>query len=124
MARKRELATSFDNKAPFRMVANSDMRPDTAIEALMQCAPGVDPDPSRDSLLPLRDILQDAIERLTPEDQWIFDALFSRRLSLRECARELGHPTHRTIQTKRDEILIRLRTILIESDEVRSYLCR
>lgn len=121
MARKREIATTFDNQAHSRMIANSETRAETAIEALMQCPPGIDPDPSRDELLPLRDILQDAIERLTPREQWIFDALTTRRLSLRQCARELAlSKTH--VQREREAIFLKLRTMLIEHAEVRSYL--
>ncbi len=121
MARKREIASSFDNKPHVGTVAHSDTRPDNEFESLMQAAPGMVPDPSRDELLPLRDILQDAIEKLTPREQWIFDSLTSRRLSLRACARELGlSKTH--IQRERDAIFLKLRTHLIESEEVRSYL--
>ena len=123
MARKREIASSFDNKPSFRMVANSDVRPDNPIEALMQCPPGIDPDPSREELLPLRDILQDAIEKLDPREQWIWDALTSRRLSMRALARELGM-SKGAIQHHKARITTKLASILIESEEVRRYLCR
>jgi len=103
------------------MIANSDMRPDNPFEALMLCAPGQDPDVSRDELLPLRDILQDAIDGLTPREQWIFDALHTRKLSLRQLGRELnlsfGH-----VRRLRDEINEKLRVVLIEHEEVRRHL--
>lgn len=121
MARKRELATTFDNQPNKRMIANSETRPDTLIEALMQCPPGIDPDPSREELLPLRDILQDAIDKLTPEEQWVFDALTTRRLSYRELGRELSIPKS-TVERMRERILTKLRTSLIEHEEVRRYL--
>lgn len=117
----RTRSTTDPNRTVERAVAHSETRPDTAIEALMQCAPGVDPLPSRDELLPLRDILQDAIERLTAREQWIFDALTTRKLSLRQCAAELAlSKTH--VQRERDIIHMKLRTILIESQEIREYL--
>lgn len=87
----------------------------------MQCAPGQEPDTPRDSLLPLRDILQDAIDKLDPREQWIFDALVTRRLSLRQCARELSlSKTH--VHRELGAITEKLRGILLESEEIRSYL--
>mgnify|MGYP001365026924 CR=1 FL=1 len=121
MARKRELASTFDNQSNKRMVASSDQRADNPFEALMVCPPGIDPDPSRDELLPLRDILQDEIENLTEREQWIFDALTSRRLSLRQCGRELGL-SFSHIRRIRDNVYTKLRTALIEHEEIRSYL--
>jgi len=132
MARKREIATLNQgrtegdgqiepNRTHEGTVGHGETRPDNPIEALMQCAPGMDPLASRDELLPLRDILQDAIERLTPREQWIFDALTTRKLSLRQCAAELGlSKTH--VQREREAIYMKMRTMLIEHEEVRSYL--
>lgn len=139
MARRREIATlhaaanvqrldgtqyyreRIENETHDGAVAHSETRPENIYQALMQCAPGEEPDTPRDELLPLRDILQDAIDKLTDREQWIFDALFTRRLSLRQLGAELnlsfGH-----VRRLRDEITEKLQSILIENEEIRSYL--
>lgn len=103
------------------VVGHGDVRPDNPWVALMEAMPGQEIETSRDELLPLRDILQDAIEKLTPREQWIFDALTTRRLSIRQLGRELSLSKSQ-IHREGEAIKMKLRTILIEHEEVRGYL--
>lgn len=125
MARKREFASTWatnpTERAGGAVVAHSDVRPDNEYAALMEAMPGHAIETSRDELLPLRDILQDAIEKLTPREQWIFDALTSRRLSVRQLGRELNLSKSQ-VHREGDAIKMKLRTALIEHEEVRTYL--
>lgn len=117
-------AVSFlePNETDERTVAHGMTRPQNPIEALMQCAPFQDPDTSRDELAHLRDIIQDAIDdALDDRERWVFDGLYSRRASSREVGRELSLSKSHVLNI-RDRALLKLRTRLIESPEVRRYL--
>lgn len=65
--------------------------PSDPLVALMEAAPG-DPIPtSQAELLPLRDVLQDAMDRvLEPRERWVFDAIVVERKSIRAVGRELN----------------------------------
>jgi DNA-directed RNA polymerase specialized sigma subunit len=100
-------------------VGHSESRPETPIAALMQCAPGEEPEPSLVELAPLRDLLNDTIERvLDDRERWVFDALFARRLSLRVLGDELGL-SHTHVARLRDQIREKLATELLKYDEIR-----
>ena len=121
MPRRRELAWPLENQPSTAAVAHATTRPETALEALMQCSPGQEPLPSRDEMLPLRDILADAIESLEPREQWIFDAIFCRKLSLRQLSQELQlSKTH--LARDRDQIKEKLQRMLLEHPTIREYL--
>jgi len=60
------------------------------VQALMETAPGETPRSSTEGLLPLRDLLSDAIDALDPRERWIFDATVVERKSIREVGRELN----------------------------------
>ncbi len=64
---------------------------DSDFQALMEARPFEDAHPSRAVLLPLRDIIQDAIDTtLTDRERWIFDACVVERKSIRALASELN----------------------------------
>lgn len=64
---------------------------DSDLQALMQARPFEDVQPSRARLLPLRDVVQDAMDRvLTERERWIFDACVVERKSIRALAAELS----------------------------------
>jgi hypothetical protein len=63
----------------------------------------------------------DAIDGLTEEQHWIFDALFVRRISLRALGRELSIPKT-TVARKRDALLQVLREKLEQEPMIVDYL--
>lgn len=102
-------------------VGHSEWRPVSPLESLMQTAPHSDPATSRQERLPLRDVLADAIDMLSEEERWIFDALFVRRASLRALGRELSL-SKTGVARKRDRLLDRLREHLGNEQIVKEYL--
>lgn len=65
-------------------------RPVNAMAALMECAPGHEPDNSRDELLEQREALNDALDALDARSRFIFDAIVVERRSVREVGRRLS----------------------------------
>lgn len=119
---RREIPWDYTrNEARGTTVAHN--RPYTHIEALMQCAPGQEPDLSQSELLYLRDILQDAIEQLTDDERLVFDACTSSRRSLRNIAAELGW-SKSGIAVIRDRAITKLQTALIDNPTIKDYLNR
>lgn len=122
MAKVREFPRDMqpdDNQVTW--INQSDLRPATPIEALMQTAPHRDVDVSRAERLPLKDIIADAVDQLTEEQRWIFDALFYRKLSLRELGRELSL-SKTSIARKRDRLLRSLRNELADHPTIKEYI--
>jgi DNA-directed RNA polymerase specialized sigma subunit len=115
MSRVREIPYDFSST---QWATASQTRALTAMQALMECAPGDEPDASVEELAPLREIIADAMqETLTEREAWIFDALFSRRMSLRKLAAELAlSKTH--IARIRDEACHKLAAALIVHPEI------
>lgn len=99
-------------------------RPDNIYDALMRSAPGVEPEESVAEQDELREILADAIEALTEDEQWIFLMLSTARLSLRFVGSVLGVPKT-TLARRRDRIIQKLQAALLESpvihERIRSY---
>lgn len=87
----------------------------------MECGPHEDPDASCEELLPLRDVIQDAIDGLPPRERWVFDGYVVRRMSLRQLARELGL-SKTYIADLRDRAYALLREALEDHDLIRLYL--
>jgi DNA-directed RNA polymerase specialized sigma24 family protein len=86
-----------------------------------------DQGPSVESLAPLREVLADALDGLTPKERWVFDALVIEGLSLRQLGKQLGHgdPPHfgKTHMARlRDSIFDKLRAALEGDPLVRRYL--
>lgn len=92
-------------------------RPQTPLEALMRCAPGREPDPSVQELIHLRDIIQDAIDKLSPRERWVFDEITTGGASLRS----LGLPKT-TVARVRDKAIEKLQEMLLQSEEIREFL--
>lgn len=65
-------------------------KPDTAIEALMEAAPGEPIEESLEELHELREAVIDAVERLDPKLRFVIDAVNSERLSLAHLAHRMG----------------------------------
>lgn len=103
-------------------VGMAEQRPETAIQALMECAPHDEPDLSLEELLPLRDVLADAIDLcLDGRQRWVFEALVIRGESLRSLGRELAlSKTH--VARLRDEAISLLRTVLEDHPLIERHL--
>jgi len=99
-------------------------RPDNRYDALMRTAPGVEPEESIEEQNELREILADALDSLTEEEQWIYLMLTTVRLSLRFVGLVLGVPKT-TLARRRDRIIQKLQEALMESplvqERMRSY---
>ena len=99
-------------------------RPENRYDAVLRSAPGVEPEESIAEQDELREILADALEDLTEEEQWIFLMLTTVRLSLRFVGRVLGVPKT-TLARRRDRIIQKLQAALLESpvihERIRSY---
>lgn len=79
----------------FRRVASNEStltvtRPLNEADALMRCAPGDTPEETVEQLQELRDSIITAQEALTPEEQFILNAIHSERLSVQQLADRLG----------------------------------
>lgn len=100
-----------------------DDRPDTIVQALMQCAPGDVPETSKEELAALRPILVDAIDALPDRDRYIFDRLIIERVSLRALSKQLGlSKTH--LQRERVRITRVLQQELLQHPLITYYLDR
>lgn len=74
--------------------------PENEFDALMRCAPGQEPMTSKEELLPLREILADAIDTaLDDRERWVFNAIAIERMSVRELAKQLGETKSSTQRT-------------------------
>ncbi len=80
----------------------------------MRAEPGVEPEESIEEQNELREILADALDSLTEEEQWIFLMLTTVQLSLRFVGRVLGVPKT-TLARRRDRIIQKLQAALLES---------
>jgi hypothetical protein len=95
-------------------------RPQTPVEALLQCAPGDNPDLSVEELAELRTALADAFDQaLTEEERWVVNATVIARTSLRK----MGVPKT-TVARVRDNALEKLRNHLKENPVIVQYLER
>ena len=103
------------------MIGGDSRRPSTDMQALMEARPNCEPEVSRMQRLELRDVICDALDDLDEQEQWIFDALFVRRLSLRELAAEIAMPKT-TVARWRDRLLQRLRDKLETDPRIIEYL--
>ena len=123
MAKKKEFPTeewvfASNNKVLYKQ------RPMTDIQALMELAPFQDSwTSSLEATAHLKELVGQAIDDLSPEDRWIFNALIVERLSLRGAGRILGIPKT-SLARRRDKIRRELMTGLIESELVQEWLKR
>ncbi len=99
-------------------------RPATELQSLMELAPFQESwTPSLEATAHLKELIGQAIDDLTPEDRWIFNALIVERLSLRGAGRILGIPKT-SLARRRDRIRRELMTKLIDSELVQEWLKR
>ena len=96
-------------------------RPDNRYDALMRTAPGVEPEESIEEQNELWEILADALDSLTEEEQWIYLMLTTVRLSLRFVGLVLGVPKT-TLARRRDRIIQKLQEALMESPLVQERM--
>tara|TARA_R100001230_G_C5492916_1_gene39880 strand:- start:91 stop:462 length:372 start_codon:yes stop_codon:yes gene_type:complete len=123
MAKKKEFPTEdwvfvSNNKVLYKQ------RPATEIQSLMELAPFQESwTLSLESTSHLKEIIGETIDDLSPEDRWIFNALFIERLSLRGAGRILGIPKT-SLARRRDRIRRELMNKLIASEFVQEWLKR
>ena len=108
---------------PHALIGHGSIRPDTELQALMECPPGQEPDTTLDALLPMRDVLADAVDGLPAHQRWAFESLVIRRLSERQLAEEIQRP-RRTVRRWRDEALVQLRSKLSSEPLILDHLHR
>lgn len=99
-------------------------RPESPYAALLEAAPFTEVDLSREELLPLRDVIQDAIEDvLTDRERFIFDAITSERLSLRQVSALISVSKSQVDRIYKASLL-KLRDALQDHHLVKEYLTR
>lgn len=96
-------------------------QPGTAIEALLRCAPGDEPERSIEESLVLRETVAIAVEGLPPRERWVLDALVVEGKSLRDVAADIGYSKSQ-VANIRDAALTLLRDTLSNNLIVRRYL--
>ena len=101
-----------------------DTRPFNVYQAMVECAPFTEPDLSREELLPLRDVIADAIDDvLNDRERFIFDLIACERRSRREAAALLS-----LSKSQVDRIYHRacekLRFVLEDDPTIKEYLTR
>lgn len=106
----------------YRPVVAADQRADTELEALMRCPPSEDPDKAKNELLPLRDVLADALDQLTDLERTVFESLVIERRSLRETAADLGTRSKSGVAKIRDRAIAKLQTLLKDHPLIREEL--
>jgi DNA-directed RNA polymerase specialized sigma24 family protein len=87
-------------------------RPETDLQALMECRPNVEPPLCVSGLQPLREAVAECMELLSAEDRFVLDAWFSERMTVRGLAERMGlHKsyTHRMVQRAVDRMEALLR---------------
>lgn len=106
-----------------RHVSSNKRRPETPIQALMECAPGDEPELSKLELVAVGEALAEAIDALADRDRFIFDCLVIERMSLRALGRLMSlSKTH--VHRERNRILAELRSALAGDPAIQDYLNR
>lgn len=95
--------------------------PATEIEALLSTAPFMDPETATETLLPLREVLADAIDALEPREKWVFERCVIERQSIRSVAEDLSMSKSSVDRIKR-EAVENLRGLLEDNQEIRGFL--
>lgn len=97
--------------------------PMTRAQALMESAPGEEPEVSHEDLADLRELLVDALDKLSPRDQYLVNAFVIRGLSVRRVASELGLAKSHVHRMKR-RVMQALRNSLGDHPLVQEFLQR
>lgn len=120
MSKKRELPFSNDYmNDEFGGRTTSLARPWSPLQALMECAPGQEPDVSRSELLELRESIADAIDGLEPMERFVFNTLIVERRSVRYLEPYLAKTTACRV---RDNAIGKLREALQDHPAVLGHL--
>lgn len=93
----------------------SARRPDTAIEALMETAPGQEPVDSWEDIGPLRDLVAACVDMLPDLERTVIEGLYIEQVPYRKLAERLGRNNKNFVLRARDRGLNMLREFL-ESD--------
>ena len=121
MPRQRELASDFGSDYRLGDRTLWRRRPQTAIQALMECSPGQEPDLSKDELMGLRDVVEDAIQALEPLQRFVFNEVVVAKRSLRHWEPVLPKTT---VARLRDNAIRTLRDALEGHPLITDYLER
>lgn len=114
------------------MLSRRSLWPDRSVSplgALAACAPGDFPEATQSELLPLREVIQDAIDSaLSERERRVFDAYYVERKSFRAMALSpdeggLGIP-RTTCWRVRNSAVDKLRAALADHELIRTYLER
>lgn len=95
----------------------------TALAALMAAPPHTPPRSSQEELLPLREVLADAIDALPERHRVAFEACVIERRAMRATAKELG-VTKSTVHRLKEEAVCLLREALASHPLIETYLHR
>jgi RNA polymerase sigma factor (sigma-70 family) len=95
--------------------------PVTVVQAVMEAAPGDEPRTSIEELMPLREVLVNVLETLTPREQRIVDLFVVQGLSIRKAAYELGMAKSH-VHRLREQVFERLRDELSQQPLVQERL--
>lgn len=106
-------------------------RPESEMQALMESTAAHPIEDSIEILLPLRDIIEDALDALSAKHRFVLNALVIEGMSLSQCAvflaAEIGreHAYSKTrVARIRDEALAQLRSVLQDSPLIKERLNR
>jgi len=99
----------------------SRQRPTTALQALMEAMPHAEPAVSIEERMAAKEAIADAVETLTPEETWVFNATVIEGLSLRTVGKQLG-VSKNTVAARRDGALRKLRELLEHNPAIQATL--
>lgn len=126
---EREVLALFFSEAAKPMYMQR--RPESEMQALMESTAAHPIEDSIELLLPLRDIIEDALDLLDPKHRFVVNALVIEGMSLSQCAvflaAEIGrdHAYSKTrIARIRDEAFAELRRVLQDHPLIKERLTR
>lgn len=100
-----------------------ETRPENQFAALLECQPREEPEWSREELLPLRDVLVDALDALDARERFVFDLIASERLSRRDASLIMSLSKSQ-VDRIYHQACERLRTALQDHPLIKEYLTR
>jgi len=119
--------TSDDEVVPdhiwLMMEPQSERRPWSPLQALMEAAPFDEPEVSQLERLALRDVLADALDDLPPRDRRFVEARIIERRSYRSLENELGWKKSH-MQRHEQRLMRRLAAALEDHPAIQTYLAR
>lgn len=96
-------------------------RPETAIQALLEAAPGEEPDLSLEEIQPIREAVANAIDRLPARLKFVINSIHAERLSYQQLADRMSISKTHAFRLSRDAENI-LRSILSSNQMIRERL--